>query len=153
MSLLLLKFNKSIHWSVYLYFYILNFFISLSLFLLDFPLLFAFYLYGLSIGSINWYIFCFIQRKGGTYTCYIRTFLLFPMTLLKKMMVLTNLEGGELVFKTKGTFKPRFAKTSFAWIISQNLDKPNSINTGSIHPLHKILCYSSFFLKDIFLNL
>jgi len=57
---------------------------------------------------------------------------------MKKMMVLRNQEGGELVFKTKQTFKTRVAKTSFAWTVSQNFDKSDLINTESIHPLQEI---------------
>ena len=66
------------------------------------------------------------------------------------MMVLTNQkEGGEFVFKTKQTFKTRVNKTSFVWIISQNFHKLNSINTESIHPLHKIFV-KVFSFKRIF---
>ena len=47
---------------------------------------------------------------------------------------------GELVFKTKQSFKTRVTKTSFAWIVPQNFDIPNLMNTESIHHLHKIFC-------------
>ena len=47
--------------------------------------------------------------------------------------------GGWIGFQTKWAFKTKVAKTSFARIVSQNFHKPNSINTESIHPLHKIL--------------
>ena len=57
---------------------------------------------------------------------------------LKKMMEVTNQEGGggELVSKSKQTFKTIVKKNSFARIVSQTLVNQYLIN----HPLHKNFC-------------
>jgi len=56
-------------------------------------------------------------------------FMLTHRGILKKMMELNKPRGGELVFKTKYTFKNRVTKKLFAWIVPENKYESNAINT------------------------